>query len=152
MLEEVLKKQIYGAVKENNPVVKDILRVVLGQIQLEGSSAALSEERKLNIIRKLIKSNELTLSSMAETSEELWEETWKNNAQRLKEENQILQNLLPQNLGKEDLLKLLEGKVEEIKTAKSDGQAIGVAMKTLKSAQATFENEMVKELVGEIRK
>lgn len=88
-------------------------------------------------LRKVIKSNEETL--LVATSEET--------KAKLLEENQVLNGLLPETWDVAKILAALEPVAAQIKEAKGDGPATGVAMKLLKSLGAPVEGKDVGEAV-----
>lgn len=153
LIETTIKTMIKEAVKTNNIIVKDVLRVVLGSIQLESSSKDLTEDQKLNIIRKLIKSNETTLESMDQKPTNEWSQEWQENAPKLRLEIATLQTLLPKTLNEKEVIALLTMNIiSDIKAAKSDGQSLGIAMKYFKSISAPIDNFVVKKVVEELRR
>lgn len=150
-MENQLKQLISVSVKENNTTSRDILRLVLGQIQTESATKLLSEDQKLSIVRKLIKSNEITLAAMAETQKENWNQEWQDNANKLNQEIELLKFLLPQTWTVEQLSDFFAYHKEVVRAAKTEGAAIGVAMKLLKTAGAVVNSSDVKEIVIQIR-
>jgi uncharacterized protein len=135
MLVDELKARIKQAMRDKNDTEKEVLRVVLGEIQTEehrtGKDA--TDEEAMAYIRKLIKSNDETLKVA------------KDEVQRatLEKENDILKGFLPASLSPEQIAQALIPVMEAIKGAKSDGQATGVAMKELKKAGAVVDGKDV---------
>ena len=150
-METQLKQLISVAAKENNTTSRDILRLILGQIQTESATKLLSEDQKLSIVRKLIKSNEITLAAMAETPKENWNQEWQDNANKLNQEIELLKSLLPQTWTLEQLSEFFAYHKEAVRAAKTEGAAIGVAMKLLKAEGAVVNNSDVKDTVIQIR-
>jgi uncharacterized protein YqeY len=150
-METQLKQLISEAQKNNDSIVRDVLRTVLGQIQTESATKSISEEQKLNIVRKMIKSNDITLTAMKETPEENWSQDWKDNAAQLEYENKALTSLLPQTWTVDQITAALEPHTEAIRAAKSDGMGLGIGMKALKSMGAAVNAEEVKTVVANIR-
>lgn len=143
MLKDDLKRRITEAMKAKREIERDILRVALGEIgNVENrSSAPISEEEQQKIVKKLIKSNQETLA-VADRPEM---------RARLEEENRILEGLLPKSLGVSEIIQALAPVAEQIKGAKGEGPATGVAMKLLKSTGASVEGKDVAEAVKQIR-
>jgi uncharacterized protein YqeY len=142
MIVDELKKRLTQAMKDKDEVAKDVLRVALGEIQTieHRKNAALPDEEAVAVVRKLLKSNEETLS-MSEGER----------AATLKRENEILATLLPKTMDVDAIVAALEPQREAIRAAKSDGQATGIAMKHLKSTGAAFEGSVATEAVKKIR-
>lgn len=151
ILETIIREAIKHSLQTNNIVAKEVLRLALGTIQQEGSSKNLNEEQKLNIVRKLIKSNETTIAAMHEKPLSEWSEEWQHNAPKLAQEITTLQTLLPQTLTFEETKTALAERIADIKTAKSDGMALGLAMKFFKQNNTSIDNNVVKQVVENIR-
>lgn len=138
MLMTTMKSDLITSMKEKNEVKKNILRVVLGEVStLESrSEEKLTEEQISKVIRKIIQANEETLRYGA--------------SEKLESENKILNSLLPKTLCVSEIRQELVG-IPEIKEAKSEGQAVGIAIKYLKGKQLTVLGEDVKSVVLELR-
>jgi uncharacterized protein len=142
MLLDDMKKRMIDAMKGGRAVERDVLRVAMGEVQAaENRGLAPNDEETQKIIRKLIKSNSETLA-VAERAEM---------RAKLEEENRVLESLLPTQLGVEAIVLALAAVAEEIKAAKSEGQATGVAMKHLKASGATVGGKDVQEAVKRVR-
>lgn len=152
MIENLLKEFITKAIKERNEIAKNILRLALGTIQLDSSKNEITEDQKINIIKKIIKSNETTIEAMHQKSIDQWSVEWQNNAPKLAFEIKVLMSLLPNSLTLEQTKDALSNKITDIKAAKSDGQAIGISIKYLKSLNALVDSATVKIVVDELRK
>jgi len=151
-LEIKIKESIIRAVKEKNEVAKDVLRTVLGQMQLDASSKELSEDDRLNVIRKQIKSNQLSIEQMSNVDKSEWKTDWEDNNKKLAFEIGLLSMFLPQVLSEIDTKDLIVKTGLDLKSAKNDGQAIGMAMKALKSSGAQVDASVVRKIVEELRK
>jgi uncharacterized protein YqeY len=138
-----LKKRMTQGMKERDDVAKNILRLALGEIQTAEarSNRPVTEDEAAAILRKLVKSNEETLSMTADPEQ----------AATLRKEIALLSSLLPKTMGVDDLVVALASQVDAIKAAKSDGQATGVAMKELKGAGVTASGNDVAAAVKRIR-
>ncbi len=143
MLVEEIKKQIAAAMKSGDTVARDVLRLALGEIQTAEArkAAAISEDDAAAAVRKLIKSNEETLGLSGEGER----------ATVLRREIEVLSGLLPKQLSVDDIVAALATEHEAIKAAKSDGQATGVAMKTLKASGKAVSGNDVTQAVKKIR-
>lgn len=139
-----IKKQVVVAMKSGDTVARDILRLALGEIQTgEARKAApATEDDAVAAVRKLIKSNEETLSLSGEASDK---------APALKREIEVLSALLPKQLSVDEIVAALASEHDAIKSAKADGQATGVAMKFLKGTGASVSGNDVGAAVKKIR-
>ena len=142
-LVEDLKKRIATAVKDGDSVARDVLRLALGEIQTAEArkNEKLSDEEATAALRKLVKSNEETLGLSGEGER----------ANTLKKEIEVLSSLLPKQLSVDEIVAALASQVDAIKAAKADGQAVGVAMKHLKSTGASVTGNDVQAAVKQIR-
>jgi uncharacterized protein YqeY len=118
------------------------LGVALGELQtVEARKGSLSDEEGFAIIRKLVKSNRETYDASEAPDQR----------KVLEEEIAILESLVPKSLGAEDLVAALASVQEAIRSAGNDGQATGIAMKTLKAAGAVVDGKLVGDVVRKIR-
>ena len=142
MLVDEIKRRITAAMKAGHTIEKDILRLAYGEVQTaEARGTAVSDESVAAIVRKLIKSNEETITATAEGE-----------AKRvLVEENVVLASLLPKSMGVADIVEALAPVRDAIKAAGNDGQATGAAMKHLKASGAVVNGKDVTEAVKQIR-
>jgi protein involved in sex pheromone biosynthesis len=69
----------------------------------------------------------------------------------VEEENRILSVLLPQYLTKSEILEKIVDIQNDIKGAKNEGVATGLAMKLLKGLKLPVEGDTVKQAVQELR-
>jgi hypothetical protein len=128
---------------------KDILKVVLGDVQLKAASGKVSDETCHNIVKSMIKNNTEKVLAVLKPDD--------HRRAGIEEENRVLQTLLPKYLTLDEAEKALReatdpaGLVEEIQKAKSEGQATGVAMKYFKGHQMNIEGETVKAVVNKLR-
>jgi len=143
MLLDDLKKRIIDAMKAKRVVEREILRVAASEIQAaqNRSTEPLTDDDGEKIIRKLIKSNQESLAATDRAELKA----------KLGEENTILEGLLPKRWDLERIVAELAPIAEQIKAAKSDGQATGVAMKHLKAAEAPVDGKDVAAAVSRLR-
>ena len=143
MLVDELKKRIATAVKDGDSVARDVLRLALGEIQTAEArkNTQLSDEEAAAALRKLVKSNEETLGLSGEGEQ----------ATTLKKEIEVLTSLLPKQMSVDEIVAALASQVDAIKAAKADGQAVGVAMKHLKSTGASVTGNDVQAAVKKLR-
>jgi uncharacterized protein YqeY len=143
MLIDTIKARALEAMKSKDTLASTIFRLALGEIQTAEarSGRAVTDEEAIAIVRKLVKSNEETLS-MAEGTEQ---------KATLEKELTLLKALLPQSLSVADIVLALAPVAAAIKEAKNEGQATGVAMKHLKSQGTAAAGTDVATAVKQLR-
>ncbi len=143
MLLDEIKKRMFQAMKEGRSVEKEILRVAGGEItpQAARPGATGSDEEAQAIIRKLVKSNEESLNVCDDDQRRA----------DLQLENATLTALLPKTLTVEEIVALLDPVKDAIRSAGNDGQATGIAMKTLKAGGASVNGKDVSAAVRSLR-
>ncbi len=144
MIVDDIKKRAAAAVKQGDTVIRDVLRLALGEIQMAETrkNEAGTEEEAAAALRKLIKSNEETLAALPEGDERV---------ALLKREIEVLTSLAPAQLTVPQIIEALSGQLDAIKAAAADGQATGLAMKHLKAAGADVKGTDVGLAVKQIR-
>ena len=143
MLVDEIKKRVTQAMKDRNTIEKEILRLVLGEIQTAEARSAKTgtDEEAMGIVRKLIKSNQETLGATADDE-----------AKRvLAREIEVLETLLPASFSVEQIVAALAPVADAVKAAANDGQATGVAMKHLKPMGVTVNGRDVAAAVKQLR-
>lgn len=143
MLLDDIKAAMFKAIKANDTVAKEILRVAVGEITTDAARPGKKgdDDETRAILRKLIKSNEETLGTITDPSERT----------KLERENAVLADYLPKSLDVAAIVAALDPVKDAIKAAANDGQATGVAMKQLKSAGAVVNGKDVSAAVKTIR-
>ena len=139
MLFDEIRKRMMAAMKAGRVVEKEILRTALGEITIQEKTG--DDDVVRGILRKLLKSNQETLSLATDEGQRA----------TLAEENAILQELLPKTLGVEAIVEALAPVRDAIREARSDGQAMGVAARQLKSGGHATEADDVKAAIARIR-
>lgn len=119
---------------------RNLFKVVLGEWQTKTTFDKGTDEVGYNIIRKMIKANEENLGYLAEGD---------SRRAQYQEENELLSALMPSFLSAEQIQAELAG--VDLTAAKSDGQAMGLAMKHLKSKGLSVEGDTVKQVVAGMR-
>jgi hypothetical protein len=144
MLIDEIKTRMMRALRERDEVVRNVLGLAAGEIQTAEARAnrALGEDEAMAVVRKLVKSNEETLA-LAGTDDA--------RAGGLRREIEVLSALLPRSLSVEQIAEALSPVADAIRAAKSDGQAMGVAMKHLKAAGAIAAAPDVQQAVKRVR-
>jgi len=143
MLLDDIKARMFKAMKAGDTLEKEILRVAVGEITTEAAREGRqgSDEEAQAILRKLVKSNEETLVTLAPGE--------KHDA--LTRENQILRDFLPKSLSEDEVVAALASLTEQLRAAGNDGQATGIAMKHLKASGALVEGKVVTKAVQRVR-
>jgi uncharacterized protein len=144
MLVDDIKKRAAAAVKQGDTVTRDVLRLALGEIQTAEArkNEPVGEEEAAAALRKLIKSNEETLTALPEGDERI---------AVLKREIEVLASLVPAQMSVAQIIDALAPQVDAIKAAGNDGQATGIAMKHLKAAGADVKGTDVGVAVKQLR-
>jgi uncharacterized protein YqeY len=143
-----LHAKLTEAMKAKDDLARDLLRVVLGEVSTRRARTGKEppEEEVQSIIRKVIAGNSetrLELERHGRTTHEAYE--------RLARENAYLETLLPRTLDRTAIRKELEPVLDQLKTAKNDGQATGLAMKQLKQKGLAVQGDEVAAVVKDIR-
>src|SRR5947209_7212117 len=143
-----LQAKLREAMKAKDDLARDLLRVVLGEVSTRKARTGKEpgDEEVHGIIRKLVAGN-------AETRKELEQRGQTTHAayDRLARENAYLEALLPRTLDRAAIRKELEPIAADLKGAKNDGQATGLAMKHLKQKGLAVQGEEVAAAVKELR-
>lgn len=137
---EQIKEEIVKATKRKDIITKNILKLVVSEVQAEEArrNKTLSQNEIESIIKKFIKNNEETLQYVKEPE-----------ALVLMNEIATLSLWLPIKTTKKEIGKVLtEHCLDAIVGAKSKGQAMGIAMKTLKSLNLPVEGKDVEEVIS----
>jgi len=142
-LTEQVQKRVHQAMKDKNELEKELLRVLLGDLQLAETrnGKALSEKEEQQIVRRMVKSNQETVAMTQDPAA----------VEKLKAEFVILEGLLPKTLSVAEIIAALQPVADDIKQAGNPGQATGVAMKHLKPQGLEVEGKDVAQAVGQIR-
>ena len=144
MIVEKITAGIKEAMLARNDAKRGILKVALGDIQAlqfsKGQKGEVTDEQAIKVIQKIIKGNEETLA--LSTPEK---------AKILSDENEVLKMLLPLAMSEADIRAELTQLTVQIKEAKSEGMAIGIASKLLKSTGKIVDNSIVSKVIKEIR-
>ena len=142
---QTMKDRVIAAMKSQNEIEKNILRVALAECSAIESSPTqggkeLSDQQVHKVFRKLIQSNTETIGYSSGDGK-----------LKLEEENRILNEFLPQFLSREDIKQKLSSIADQIEVAKG-GQAVGIAMKFFKTSGDSVDGNDVKSVVEEIQK
>lgn len=146
---EDIKQRIVSAIKGKRNVEKNILRLVLADVEkiCSTSNCGVTDEQVESIVRKMIQRNNETACFIDDKGSE--------SLQTLLAENAVLETLLPTTLTQDEIeawfLNEDNSLFEQIRDSKSDGQATGLAIKALKSAKLAVLGSDVKAVVEKIR-
>jgi uncharacterized protein len=146
-LETKLRELITTASKSHDVLSRDVLKVLLGEIQLKDAA---TEEAQHDIVRKLIKSNQTSIDEMAKQTES--KEGWEDNKNKLVMEIAILQPLLPKTWSEDEIKDFIIKHGVDVKSVDNQGKAIGIAMKSLKAENAPVDPATVRKVVEELRR
>ncbi|HMF17546.1 MAG TPA: GatB/YqeY domain-containing protein [Gemmataceae bacterium] len=143
-----LQAQLREAMKARNELAKNLLRIVLGEVStMKARTGKEPADAEIHgIIRRVIAGNNETrkeLEQRGQTTHEAYA--------HLAEENAYLETMLPKTLDQTAIKKELEAIATELKSAKSDGQATGTAMKHLKQKGLAVLGEDVAAIVRQVR-
>jgi uncharacterized protein YqeY len=144
MLIDDIKTRMNRAMRERDDVVRNVLGLAVGEIQTAEARAnrALGDDEATAIVRKLLKSNEETLALTADGDPR---------AALLRREIDALAGLLPKSMTVDQIVEALAPVTDAVRAAKSDGQAMGVAMKHLKAAGAVAAAPDVQQALKRVR-
>ncbi len=144
MLVDEIKALLTSARREKDDVARNVLSLALGEIQTAEARAnrPLRDDESVAVVRKLLKSNEETLSLAGEGP----------TASALRREIEVLHALLPVAASAEADETALAPVADAVRAAKSEGQAMGIAMKHLKTAgQGTVDAQLVMAAIRKLR-
>lgn len=140
-LKEKIRSNLLEARKANNTPAKNILTVLLGDIQTqESTGSVLTDEQIEAKIRKLIESNKETIAIKPSIA--------------LSDENSVLESFLPKYLTQEEVERFIRSNsdlFELVKNSEKEGPAIGLVNKSLKENAAKYLGGTVKDAVLAIR-
>jgi uncharacterized protein len=139
MLIDQVKQQMFAAMKAGNVVEKEVLRTAIGEVTRTGEEA--TDERMLQVLRKLVKSNQETIAALTDAEQRAI----------LEREIAVLEAFLPRTLSSAQIRELLSPVVPQIRAAAGPGPAMGIAMKFIKAEGALVESRDVQIALGEIR-
>jgi uncharacterized protein YqeY len=143
-----LQARLQTAIKTKDDLARDLLRIIMGEVSTR--KARTGKEPPDTEVHAIIRS---VIANNNETRKELEQrgQTTHDSYERLARENTYLHTLLPQTLDRAAILKELEPIATELKGAKNDGQATGLAMKHLKQKSLAVLGEDVAAAVKQLR-
>lgn len=139
-----LKNRVTAAVKGGDVLTRDALRTVLGEAQAEAVRRKVepTDEIVLGTVRKTVAGLKETIPLAKSAGRDVTQK---------EVELALLESLLPKAWDREAIATALAPHRDELRAAKNDGQAMGVAMKVLKAQGATTGPEDVKAVVAAMR-
>jgi uncharacterized protein len=143
-----LRGKLQEAIKSRNDLARDVLRVVMGEVSTRQARTG-KEPGNIDIhaiIRSMIANNSETRKELEQRGQ-----TTHEGYARLAQENAYLETLLPKTLDQAAIRNELQPLAAELKAAKSDGQATGLAMKHLKQKGLAVLGEDVAAAVKQMR-
>jgi uncharacterized protein len=140
MLIDQVKQRMFQAIKAGQTLEKEVLRTAVGEVTRSGDDP--TDERVLQILKKLVKSNQETIAAASSAEQR----------SDLQREIAVLETFLPATPGADELRTLLAPVAEQIRAAAGPGPAMGIAMKFLKSANIAAESRDVQTVLAELRK
>ena len=143
-----LQAKLKEAMKAKDDLARDLLRVILGEVSTRRARTGKEpgDEEVHGIIRKVIAGNDETrkeLEKRGQTAHEAYA--------RLARENAYLETLLPRRLDPAAIRTELAAIAADLKGARNDGQATGLAMKHLKQKGLAVQGEDVAAVVKQLR-
>jgi len=138
MLTTQIRDDVKTAMKAKDDVRRNILRVVLGDVETQEARTGktLEDEQVHKVIRKLIESNKEALAARHDD--------------KLVQENTVLEVYLPQLLSQDKILEALKPIENDLK-AMQGGQAIGRAIGYLKKEGLAADGKDVTAVVKGIQ-
>jgi uncharacterized protein YqeY len=143
-LQDDLQARVTSAMKSGDHATRDTLRTVLGEAKMEAvrCKGEVSDEVILAVARKVVTGLKETIPLAKKDGRD---------TARQEAELALLESLLPRASDREAIAAALAPHRDDIKAAKGDGQAMGVAMKVLKAQGATTSPDDVKAVVAATR-
>ena len=143
-----LRGKLQEAIKAKDALARNLLRVILGEVSTRQARTGKEPDDAAvhAIIRTVIANNNQTrqeLEQHGQTTHEAYA--------RLGQENAYLATLLPRTLDRAAIANELEPLAAELKAAKNDGQATGLAMKHLRQKGLAVLGEEVAAAVKQLR-
>ncbi|HEX4606777.1 MAG TPA: GatB/YqeY domain-containing protein [Urbifossiella sp.] len=143
-LHDDLKTRVTAAVKAGDVRTRDTLRTVIGEAQMEAlrRKSEITDEVVLGVVKKGVAGLKETIP--------LAKKDGRDTAHQ-EAELVLLESLLPKAWDRNAVEAALASVREELRAAKNDGQAMGVAMKVLKAQGAVTNPDDVKAVVAALR-
>lgn len=134
-LEDEIRSSITKAVKLNNQLAKDVLRLVISDANHIGGT---SDENIIKSCRKIIEGNNETIKHGGDNV-------------KLRRENELLRSYIPKEYSLEEIQIHVDRLSSELRECKSDGKAIGLLSKALKDIGVSVSGDTLKAAVLSVR-
>jgi hypothetical protein len=134
MIIDTIKADILSATKSRNTTASEILEVVLGECQ---SKDNFTDDFVIRYCRKLVEANTETMKF--------------GDYAKLSRQNELLRSYLPKEVSEDELVVYAKQISEDIKSAKSDGQAVGALVKHVKALGLTANGDLAKKVIAILR-
>ena len=143
-LHDDLKARVTAAVRSGDTLTRDALRTVLGEAQAEAvrRKTEATDEVVLAVVKKTVAGLKETIPLATQAGRDTTQQ---------EAELALLESLLPKAWDQEAIAAALAPHRDELRAAKNDGQAMGVAMKVLKAKGAVTNPDDVKAVVTAAR-
>ena len=143
-LQDELKTRVTTAMKGGDALTRDTLRTVLGEAQAEAvrRKSEVTDEVVIGVVRKAVTGLKETIPLARKDGRDTTQQ---------EAELALLEGILPKAWDREAIAAALAPSRDELRAAKNDGQAMGVAMKVLKAQGATTNPDDVKAVVAAVR-
>jgi uncharacterized protein YqeY len=147
-LKNTVRERFEHARRAGNREEKNLLSVILGDIATAEARTGkeLPDADVEKLLRKLVESNTETLTQLKSH-----DRAGEPQVAALEREIILLKSILPETLDAAAVAKALEPVRSEIISAKSDGQATGLAMKHLKGQALNVQGQEVSAAVKQMR-
>lgn len=136
-----IKEDLLSARRNKDTQSLKLLSTLLGETQRHIPPAERDEEI-VPVLRKMVENLRSTANLLSPDDSRLAEYHW---------QEKQLQRYLPKELSSDDIKNKLDHVKNDICSAKSEGQAVGLAMKELKSQGILPEGKLVKQVVQSLR-
>lgn len=117
-----LKRKLVNSIKNNDVPKRDILRLVVGEIEL--APKTMTNDQILSVIRKNIKNNEESQKFLDKDSDSY---------SKLAAQTEVLESFLPDTLTQEEIYNIIYP-LCGVQDSNNEGQAMGFAMNFFKGA------------------
>ncbi len=142
---ETFQKEMIKATKEGKDFRKNILKFVISEaraLELKNNKP-LTDDQIYKLIEKTIEKNNDFANYLSSNDQRY---------KQLDEESRVLKEFLPKTLPLEEVVSLLRNVEQDIKSAKAEGPATGIAVKYFKSnSQYCVDNATVVQAVKLLR-
>jgi uncharacterized protein YqeY len=137
---ERMKEKLVECMKAKQTYERDVLKTVIGEIQSKsvGSGKEITDE----LVEK-------TLVSFKENAQECLK--YSKEKENVLKEIEVYELFLPEYESVENIVKILEANANQLRSAKGDGPATGMAMGILKKSGIKIQGKDVAEAVKQIR-